>query len=131
MGKDVCDLCLDVLNKGSSVESINKTVIALIPKCKNATRVSEYRPISLCNVIYKLISKTLANRLKGVLDFFISPTQSAFVPGRNICDNAILGFECLHYIKNKKKGKEGWAALKLDMSKAYDRVELFFLLRSL
>lgn len=77
--------------------------------------------------MYKLISKAIANRLKGVLDIFISPTQSAFVPRRNISDNVVVGFKCLHHIKHKKKGSVGWATLKLDMSKAYDRVEWFFL----
>lgn len=91
--------CLNVLNNGASVSSVNHTIITLILKHKNAMKVSDYRPISLCNVVYKLISKTVANRLKRVLEELISPTQSAFVPRRYICDNAIMGFECLHHIK--------------------------------
>lgn len=89
--------------------------------------MEEFRPISLCNVIYKIIVKALANRLKKVFDTIISPSQSAFVPKRLIAYNVTLGFECIHAINSRRKGKEGLMALKLDMSKAYDRNEWTFL----
>lgn len=69
----------------------------------------------------------LANRLKSLLDGLISETQSAFVPGRLITDNIMVAFEAHHYLKRKTQGKERYATLKLDMSKAYDRVEWNFL----
>jgi hypothetical protein len=118
---------LAVLNGGEMPESWNDTVIALIPKVKNPKKVTELRPISLYNVIYKLISKVLANRLKVFLPEIISPTQSAFVPGRLISDNILIAYELTHHILNRKKGEKGFAAIKLDMSKAYDRVEWSFL----
>lgn len=89
--------------------------------------MSDFQPISLCNVIYKIISKVLANRLKQVLPHIISSTQSAFVSGRLVTDNALVACETLHTMRGQKKGKTGSLALKLDISKAYDRVEWVFL----
>ncbi|KAK2655696.1 hypothetical protein Ddye_008748 [Dipteronia dyeriana] len=87
--------------------------------------MTDFHPISLCRVIYKIIAKTISNRLRGVLGQIISETQCAFIPSRMISDNMIMGFECLHILK-KRKRKKGSLALKLDMSKAYDRVEWCF-----
>jgi hypothetical protein len=92
----------------------------LVPKIKNPTRVTDYHPISLCNVLYKLAAKVLANRMKKVLTEIISPNQSAFVPGRLITDNIIVAFEALHTMDVRLKGRKGFMALKLDMNKAYD-----------
>uniref|UniRef100_A0A2N9HFR8 Reverse transcriptase domain-containing protein n=1 Tax=Fagus sylvatica TaxID=28930 RepID=A0A2N9HFR8_FAGSY len=127
VGANVSAAVLSVLNSGKMLRKINLTHISLIPKKKNPERMSEYRPISLCNVVYKIISKVLANRLKVVLPCIISDSQSAFVPGRLITDNVSIAFEFIHKMKAKRKGKKGEMAIKLDMSKAYDRVEWTFI----
>ena len=116
---------LDFLNSGYMVPKINQTNIVLIPKVKNPEKMTDFRPISLCNIIYKIISKILANRLKQVLSHIISPTQSAFVLGCLITNNVLVA--TLHAMHSRKKGKNGSLALKLDISKVYDRVEWPFL----
>ena len=89
--------------------------------------MADFRLISLCNVIYKIISKVLVNRLKLILPQINTSSQSAFVPGRLITDNVLVAYESLHAMHCHKKGKTGSIALKLDISKAYDRVEWSFL----
>jgi hypothetical protein len=126
VGDSVSTAVLSVLNSGKLLRKTNLTYISLIPKKKNPEKMSDYRPISLCNVLYKILSKVLANRLKTILPVIISDSQSAFVPGRMITDNVSVAFEVLHKVRAKRKGKKGEMAVKLDMSKAYDRVEWFF-----
>nr|AAM18736.1 putative reverse transcriptase [Oryza sativa Japonica Group] len=102
VGEKVTVEVLEVLRGGAIPEGWNDTTIVLIPK-------------------------VLANRLKKILPDVISPAQSAFVPGRLISDNILIAYEMTHYMRNKRSGQVGYAAFKLDMSKAYDRVEWSFL----
>jgi len=127
VGKDVVKEVTEVLNGGPMPDNWNDTVVVLIPKVKNPDRLKDLRPISLCNVVYKIAAKALVNRLKKILPDVISLNQSAFVPGRLITDNVLLAYELAHYMQNKRRGNDCYAALKLDMSKAYDRVEWDFL----
>jgi len=78
-------------------------------------------------VIYKVVSKVLANRLKGILPLVVSENQSAFQAGRVIIDNILMAFETLHYKNHHQTGKSGFMVLKLDMSKAYNCVEWKYL----
>lgn len=127
IGDSVAIEVLQVLRGGCMPAGWNDTLVVLIPKVQNPETLKDLRPISFCNVVYKLVSKVLANRLKNILGEVISPNQSAFVPGRLISNNTILAYEMTHFMKRKRTGKCSYAALKLDMSKAYDRVEWAFL----
>lgn len=107
--------------------SLNHTYITLIPKVPFLEEVSQFRPISLCNVIYKVISKIMVNRLKPLMDCLITPFQNAFIQGRNISDNILIAHEIFDYLGKKKGRKNCFGALKIDMSKAYDRIDWNFL----
>ena len=123
VGDSEVSIVLDFLNTGNMVSKINFIHIVLIPKVKSLEKMSDFRPISLCNVIYKIISKVLANKLKQILPQIISPTHSAFVLGRLIADNILVAYETLHTMHCRQKGKKGSLALKLDIIKVYDRVK--------
>lgn len=125
---DVCSEILNFLNHDTLDANINITQIILIPKKEVCKRVEDYRPISLCNVIMKLITKVIAaNRLSEILPFLISENQSAFLKHRLITDNVLVTNEAIHYVRQKKVGLTGFLSIKVDMRKAYDRVEWGFL----
>jgi hypothetical protein len=112
---------------GFMPEGTNDTSIVLIPKIDSPIELKDYRPIGLCNVLYKVVSKCLVNRLRPLLGEIISENQSAFVPGRMITDNALLAFECLNFMEHGTSPNSSFCAYKLDLSKAYDRVDWPFL----
>lgn len=105
LGREVTAAVLNFLNGGTLPENINHTTIVLIPKTRSPQSMKDFRPISLCNVLYKLCPKVLALRLREFLDDVISEEKSAFVPGRLITDNVLIAYECIHYLKRKKKGR--------------------------
>ncbi|KAL9666794.1 hypothetical protein QQ045_001135 [Rhodiola kirilowii] len=124
---EVLHFALNFLNGGELDPEVNETLITLVPKVKNPVCFNDFRPISLVNVAMKIITKAMANRIKKVLGLLISVSQSAFVPGRLISDNILLAHELMHFIKTRQKGGAEYCSIKLDMRKAYDRVDWKYL----
>ena len=123
---DLPEMVNDFLTSGTLDTRLNMTNICLIPKTERPTRMTELRPISLCNVGYKIISKVLCQRLKVCLPSLISETQSTFVLGRLISDNILIAQEMFYGLRTNRC-KDKFMAIKTDMSKAYDRVEWIFI----
>ncbi len=117
LGKTSLKLSQVFFIRGHILTEINHTFITLIPKSDKAFTVNQFRPISLCNTIYKIISKILAARLIPLLHKIISPWQSAFVPSRVIQHNSIIAHEVLNTMKKKKKGLVDWWLLKLTLKR--------------
>lgn len=127
VGKDVVDFCQHFFSTGELPTGVNLTLVCLIPKVKQPQQMTDLRPISLCNVMFRILSKVMENRLKSCLPTLISDKQSAFVEGRLLTDNALIAFKVNHYIKWRTQGANGMANLEIDVSKAYDRLEWDFL----
>lgn len=117
------DFCFAVFTHWEIPHCINNTYICLVPKSSNAATIGQCRPISLFNTIYKIITKILVNRVKPFLQDLIGPTQASFLANRRVADNAILVQEPLHYFKSSKS-KKGYVMLKIDLEKAFDRLEM-------
>jgi len=124
---DIFQECCAWLNHNHFPLSLNSTNITLIPKGNEQKTMKDLRPIALCNGLYKLVAKVLANRLKKILHKCISEIQSAFVPGRSILNNAMIAIEVVHHMKVGKRVRDKNVALKLDISKAYDTIDWLYL----
>ncbi|XP_021742818.1 uncharacterized protein LOC110708902 [Chenopodium quinoa] len=131
VGSSVVSAVQHFFAHGYLLKDWNRTFLALIPKVDSPEVVSQFRPIGLCNVIYKCIAKCLTGRLRQVLPSLVAGFQNAFVPGRLLSDNALIAHEVLNYVNKPKAKKKFFAAIKLDMNKAYDRVNWDFLFRLL
>lgn len=108
---------------------MNSTILALIPKKTSAIEMKDYRPISCCNVLYKVISKIMANRMKGILPRLIAVNQSAFVKDRLLIENLLLATELVKdYHKDSVSSR---CVVKIDISKAFNSVQWSFLLNTL
>ncbi|XP_072084360.1 uncharacterized protein [Arachis hypogaea] len=122
VGTNLCVLVERIFNRPSEVWEINETLITLIPKVEPIVTLKQMCPISLCNVSYKVITKILSRRLRGIMEKVVKPTQSIFVLGRHTSDNIIITQEVINCMRNRK-GKKGWMAIKIDLEKAYDRLK--------
>ncbi|GJZ64770.1 hypothetical protein Tco_0621466 [Tanacetum coccineum] len=122
---DVTKAVQEFFINGTLLKEVNHTIIALIPKVASPSRINDCRPISLCNVIYKCISKIISNMIKDSLKNLVSPNQSPFVPGRRITDNILLTQEIMHNYHLDRGPPR--CAFKVDIQNAYDTVDWNFL----
>ena len=120
--KDLVEMVNNFLVTRDMDSRLNITNICMIPKTERPTRMTELRPISLCNVGYKIISKVLCQRLNSCLPRLISETQSAFVAGRLISNNILIAQEMFHGLRTNNACQDKYMTIKTDMSKAYDMV---------
>ena len=126
VGDTITSAVTAFFTNGRLPKDANESLIVLIPKSPNPISINNFRPISLCNVVYKIISKLIVAKLRPLLHKIISPCQLAFIPGRWIAENQVVVHELLHSFKSRKV-KNGFMALKLDLQKAYDRVNWKFI----
>ncbi|GKA97209.1 RNA-directed DNA polymerase, eukaryota, reverse transcriptase zinc-binding domain protein, partial [Tanacetum coccineum] len=125
VGIEVCLAIKEFFKNGKLLGEINSTLIAPIPKINTPSKVSDFRPIACCNVIYKCISKILTNRIKSGLEKVVHINQSTFIPGRHIQDNILIAQELLRGY-NRKNGLKR-CAMQIDIQKSYDTVSWSFL----
>jgi hypothetical protein len=129
LGKDFVIAIQSFFLKGFLPKGVNTTILALIPKKQEVSGMKDYRPISCCNVLYKVVSKLMANRLKEILPASIAPNQSAFIKDRLMMENLLLASELVKdYHKDSISSR---SALKIDISKAFDSVQWPFLINIL
>ena len=120
---DMLDLFRDFHNGTLSLFSLNFSTIILLPKCAEAMKIQQYRPICLLNVSFKIFTKVATNRIMSVAQKVISPTQTAFIPGRNIMEGVVILHETMHELHRKNKSA---VIFKIDFEKAYDNVKWSF-----
>ena len=126
VGDAVVRFATQFFETGKLPENTNDALVVLIPKVTKPESITQFRPISLCNVLFKTITKAMVGRLKGIMKKLIGPAQASFIPGRLSADNIVVVQEAVHSMR-RKKGRKGWMLLKLDLEKAYDRLRWDFL----
>ncbi|KAL4271913.1 hypothetical protein GQ457_13G011540 [Hibiscus cannabinus] len=130
VGPDICRLIQGVFKGDALDPTLNRTTLVLIPKVESPQSFTDFLPISLCSVIYKLITNVIVRRLKRVMQDIILPNQTGFIADRPITEKIILNQEIVHSMKSKKT-KQGWMAIKVDLEKAFDRLRWDFIQDSL
>ncbi|XP_010484806.1 PREDICTED: uncharacterized protein LOC104763089 [Camelina sativa] len=126
VGTSVTRFVLDFFETGVLPRELNDALVVLIAKVVKPENMAQFRPISLCNVLFKIITKMMVLRLKTVMPKLIGPAQASFIPVRLSTDNIVIVQEAVHSMR-RKNGRKGWMLLKLDLEKAYDRVRWDFL----
>ena len=126
VGTSMVNEVFKVFQSSTMPSHLNKTLITLIPKHLGDDCLAAFRPISLCNTVYEVVTKIIVKRLRPFLPKLISPLQTAFVPGRMGLDNMIIAQEIIHTM-TLKKGKTGFMAIKIYLEKTYDRLEWHFI----
>ncbi|CAN1775311.1 Transposon TX1 uncharacterized 149 kDa protein [Linum perenne] len=122
VGSDTTNFIIRCFRTSEIVENVNETIIILIPKILKPEWISQFRPISLCNVSYKVVTKCIADRLRKHMNKLILANQTGFVPGCQISENIIILQVVIHTMRSQT-GKAGSMVIKLDLAKAYDRLE--------
>ncbi|XP_020681050.1 uncharacterized protein LOC110098531 [Dendrobium catenatum] len=129
LGPYVCRAIRSFFIKGYLPKGVKATALAIVPKKKNASNISDYRPIALCNVLYKIIAKTMATRIKPFMYLIVKDNQAGFVNSRVSTDNILLANDILFHAG--KRGGDKIFCAKLDIKKAFDSVSRDFLLARL
>lgn len=124
MGEEISAVVNESCLKGFISEALNSTYLTLIPKKDKPVSFNDFRPISLCNILYKIISKTIAERIKPFLALAVSREQFGFLHDRQIMDAVGVAQECIHSVKVKDLSA---VIMKIDLEKAYDRVDWDYL----
>ncbi|XP_038991480.1 uncharacterized protein LOC120114754 [Hibiscus syriacus] len=130
VGQSVCSMVKKVFAGGDIEVDLNKTVIVLIPKKEGPETFADFRLISLCTVMYKLITKIIVRRIKQVMPILIMSNQTIFIAGRSITESITINQEVIHSM-HQLKTKQGWMAIKVDLENAFDRLRWEFIHDSL
>ena len=122
LGPSIIQVIQEIFEQLTIPPSWGDTNLFLIPKVAHPELINQFRPISLCNTLYKLLSRIIVQRLKPFMTEVINPCQAGFVPGRRTSDNNIIVQEAIRTLTSRR-GRTRYVALKLDLDKAYDRLE--------
>lgn len=126
MGNSLTGLVNSTFSTGRFPTGLLEALITLIPKKDRLELASDFRPITLLNVVFKVITKVLVNKMHPIMSKLIRSFKNSFLPGRSMLDNVILAQEVMHCM-NRKKGSKGFMMIKLDLHKAYDSIDWSFL----
>lgn len=122
---NVSNYIRDLWHMVADISEVNSIDLCLIPKVESPQTVHQFRPISLCNSIYKVLSKIMLNRLRHYMGMIVTPNQIGFIPKRYIQENIVVAHEVLHSM-HKIEGKQGYFSIKVNLDKAYYNVSQNF-----